>query len=95
MAEAIASLALARILLGTEGIEAADRIEKALSDAWRISEELGSKLLLPHVHLERSQLARLRGDGATKQRELRSAHQLFVETGATGHAQRLAEELGD
>ena len=95
MTAAMSSLGLAHILLGIEGIDAADRIEKALSDAWRISEELGSKLLLPHVHLERSQLAHLRGDEARKQRELRSAHELFVETGATGHAQRLAEELGD
>jgi hypothetical protein len=94
MAEAVASLALTRILLGTEGIDAADRVEKALSDVWHLSEEMGSKLLLPHVHLERSQLAHLRGDEATKQRELRSAHQLFVETGATGHARRLAEKLG-
>lgn len=93
MPEAIASLGLARLLLGTEGVDAADRIEEALSNTWRISEELGSKLLLPHVHLVRSQLAHLRGDEATSRRELRSAHQLFVETGATGHARRLAEEL--
>jgi hypothetical protein len=34
------------------------------------------------------------GDEAAHQRELREAHRLFVEMGATGHSQRLAKELG-
>jgi adenylate cyclase len=87
-------LTLARILLRTEGIRAADRIEGALSEAWRLSEEQGAPVLCPHVHVQRAELARLRGDGTARERELREAHRLFTEMGATGHAKRLAKELG-
>ncbi len=33
-------------------------------------------------------------DEAGRERELREAHRLFTEIGATGHAERLAKELG-
>jgi len=36
----------------------------------------------------------LRGGTAACERELREAHRLYTEMGATGHAERLAEELG-
>ena len=32
-------------------------------------------------------------DDATRERELREAHRLFTEIGATGHAERIAKEL--
>jgi hypothetical protein len=44
----------------------------------------------PIVHEISAELARLRGDEATRGRELREAHRLFVEMGATGHAERIA-----
>ena len=36
----------------------------------------------------------LRGDDATAAAVLRRAHDLYVEIGAGGHAERLTEELG-
>ena len=42
---------------------------------------------------ERARLARLTGDGAAAERELREAHRLYEAIGATGHAGRLAKEL--
>jgi len=47
----------------------------------------------PIVHEISAELARLRADEATRERELRQAHRLFAEMGATGHAERLAKEL--
>jgi hypothetical protein len=44
--------------------------------------------------VERAELSRLRGDGGASERDLREAHRLFTEMGATGHAERLARELG-
>ena len=41
----------------------------------------------------RSQLARQGGQEEERQRELREAHRLFSEIGASGHAERLAGEL--
>jgi hypothetical protein len=40
------------------------------------------------------ELAHLIGDDASRERELREAHRLYTEMGATGHAERLARELG-
>jgi hypothetical protein len=47
----------------------------------------------PHVHLERAEFARLTGDKATCERELREAHRLFLEMGATIRAAEIAKEL--
>jgi hypothetical protein len=88
-----ASLALARLLLRTEGIRAADRIEEALSEVWRLSEEGGAAVWYPHLRVERAALARLRGAGAARERELREAQRLFVEMGATARAEQVAREL--
>jgi hypothetical protein len=45
------------------------------------------------VHVELAELARQSGDADGHDRELREAHRLFTEIGATGHADRLAAEL--
>ena len=49
----------------------------------------------PFIHVERAALARLTGDEPTHERELREAHRLFVEMGATGHAERIASLLAE
>jgi hypothetical protein len=36
---------------------------------------------------------RVLGKDSARERELREAHRLYTEMGATGHAQRLAREL--
>jgi hypothetical protein len=47
----------------------------------------------PFVHVERAELARLTGDEATRERELREAHRLFIAMGATIRAEQVAKEL--
>ncbi len=47
----------------------------------------------PHVYELRAELAHLQGDADTHERELRKAHRLYTEMGATGHAERVAREL--
>jgi hypothetical protein len=43
---------------------------------------------------ERAKLAHLRGDRFSREPELREAHCLYVEMGATGLAERIAKQLG-
>ena len=54
----------------------------------------GAKSYEPFLHVERAELARLTGDEATRQRELREAHRLFLEIGAPIRAEQVAKELG-
>jgi hypothetical protein len=48
---------------------------------------------VPFLHVERAELARLRGDEATRERELREAHRLFTEMGAPIRAEQVAQEI--
>ena len=61
-------------------------------DAWL--EMSGAKSYEPFLRIERAELARLKGDEATRQRELREAHRLFLEIGAPIRAAEVAKELG-
>jgi len=54
----------------------------------------GARLCQPRVHEARAELASLQGDRARREAELREARRLYTEMGATGHAERLARELG-
>jgi tetratricopeptide (TPR) repeat protein len=92
--ECEAQLALARALLQTEGAKARRGIEEALVGALALIEETEARSYTPFVHEERAELARLLGDDVTRERELREAHRLYTEMGATGHAERRARELG-
>ncbi len=89
-----AKLAQARLLLRAEGLAAADRAEAILAELRDACETLDTRLLLPRIDLETAELARLRGDDAARERALRKAHRSFTEIGATGHAERMAKELG-
>jgi hypothetical protein len=51
------------------------------------------KTFEPFIRVERAELARLAGDKAHRQRELREAHRLFLEIGAPIRAERVAREL--
>jgi hypothetical protein len=46
------------------------------------------------LHEARAELERACGDAAAAERELHQAQRLYAEMGATGHAERLARELG-
>jgi hypothetical protein len=53
----------------------------------------GAKSCEPFLGVERAELARLIGDEAKHQRELREAHRLFLEIGAPIRAAEVAKEL--
>jgi class 3 adenylate cyclase/tetratricopeptide (TPR) repeat protein len=89
-----AQLARARVLRQSRGGDAGGEINTALVRAESLIEETGARSYRPFVYEERAELARLLGDGMAHNREIREAHRLFTEMGATGHAERLAKELG-
>jgi hypothetical protein len=47
----------------------------------------------PFLHIEPAELARLNGDEATHESELREAHRLFTEIGAPIRAAEVAKKL--
>jgi len=91
--EPAAQIALTRVLLRAEGAGARSAIEAALDRASTLLRETGAKIHEPGVHIERAELARLLGDEATRQRELREAHRLFTAMGATARAEEVARQL--
>jgi hypothetical protein len=89
-----AQLLQAEFWLRTEGAEARQQIDKVLESVATWIEETGAGAFAPQLHELRAELARLFGDQAARKRELREAHRLCAEMGATGYAERLARELG-
>jgi class 3 adenylate cyclase/tetratricopeptide (TPR) repeat protein len=87
-----AQLALVRVRR-RGGISARTVIEAALGRVLALVRETGARGFEPHVHLERAELHRLTGDVDAGKSELTKAHRLFVEMGATGHADSVAKEL--
>ncbi len=73
---------------------AKDEVECLLDESAALIEEHGILLFAPTWHGRRAKLAALLRDDAGRERELREAHRLFGEIGATGHAERLGRELG-
>src|SRR5262249_997234 len=88
-----AQLTRIRALRETEGLKAIGEIESALAEADAWIEMTGAKSYEPFVHVERAEPARLTGDEASRQRELREAHRLFLEMGAPIRAAEVAKEL--
>jgi adenylate cyclase len=86
------NLVLARVWMDTDA--AAATVAEALDHARNCVEEFGARVYAPMVLLERARLVRLLDDGAAATAHLREAHRLYTEMGATGHAERLARELG-
>jgi hypothetical protein len=89
-----AYLSLARALLSPEHAPEPDEAGAALSAMKTSLEATETVSYEPFWREARAELARLRDDDAARERELREAHRLYVEMGATGHAERLAKELG-
>jgi tetratricopeptide (TPR) repeat protein len=83
-----------RALRETQGIQATKEIEVALAEANAWLEMSGARSYEPFLHVERAELARLVGDEATRESELREAHRLFTEIGAPIRAAEVAKELG-
>jgi tetratricopeptide (TPR) repeat protein len=82
-----------RALRETQGVQATKEIEAALAEADAWLEMSGAKSYEPVLHVERAELARLNGDEATRERELREAHRLFLEIGAPIRAEQVAKDL--
>jgi class 3 adenylate cyclase/tetratricopeptide (TPR) repeat protein len=93
--EAEAQLALARVLLRSEGAGAAAAIRTALDRGETIHAETGAKNRRPFVHLERAELARLENDAPTRERELRTALGLFGEMAAPIRVREVEALLAD
>jgi hypothetical protein len=91
--ECVASLALARVLVQAEGTRARAEIEAAVVRGLALVEETGAALYKPRFHVERAELARLLGDEPMYRRELREAHRLFTEMGATMRAEEVARDF--
>jgi hypothetical protein len=85
-------VALARVLLSSGGPAARTEIEAALAHA-SLVKATEAKAFEPMVHVELAELARQTGDPDGCERELREAHRLFTQIGATPIAARLASEL--
>jgi hypothetical protein len=94
MWEFSALLTRMRALREIHGVKATREIEAALAEADAWLEMSGAKSYEPFLHVERAELARLTGDDAVRERELREAHRLFKEIGAPIRAAEVARELG-
>ncbi len=86
-------LARARVLLAGASLDARAAVEAMLAEAEERIHRSGAVLFQPRIHEQRAALARLTDDEGTRQRELREAHRLFTEMGATARAEQVVREL--
>jgi hypothetical protein len=89
-----AQLIRIRALRELYGIKATREIEATLAEAAAWLEMSGAKSYEPFLHVERAELARLIGDEAAREQELREAYRLFTEIGAPIRGAGVAKELG-
>ncbi len=54
---------------------------------------MGARPFEAQIHEVSADLARVLGEHAEAEHELREAHRLYTEMGATGHTERVAREL--
>ena len=87
-------LLLARIVARARGASARAEVEQLLEESVAYIGETGARAWVPLIHEARAELESACGDAAAAERELREAQRLYAEMGATGHAERLARELG-
>jgi ATP/maltotriose-dependent transcriptional regulator MalT len=90
--EAAAQLALAAALLATDGVVPRAEIDSALERAEQLAESIEGRSLSPRIRELRGRLAAALGDAPASDLLLREALDLYRAIGATGHAERLAEE---
>jgi len=93
LAECIAHIARARVLLRLDAAASGGEIRAGLARALALVEETGAQSNEPFVRVELARLAAAAGDDAARQQELRSAQRLFTEMGAVPRAARMAREL--
>ena len=93
LGEAFGSVILARVLLSSAGASTSDEAEAALARALELVTDTDAKSFEPMARVELAELRRQRGDEEARQQELREAHRLFTEIGASGYADRLEGDL--
>jgi hypothetical protein len=76
------------------GASARAEVEQLLEGSVAYIAETGTRAWIPFLHEARAELERACGDAAAAERELREAQRLHATLGATGHAERIARELG-
>jgi hypothetical protein len=79
-----APIALAQVLIATEGAAAGERIESVLARAMQVARESGALVYEPQVHRELATLARLRGDDPGAEREQAEAERILARFKAPG-----------
>jgi predicted ATPase/class 3 adenylate cyclase len=89
-----AQLVLARTLLASASQESGAEIDVALERVEALIRQTGAVVYQPDLHEVRAEAARRFGDAASAEQELRMAHRLYNEMGATGHVERVGRELG-
>jgi len=82
------ALARAEVALGHD-----DAVDPLLVRAETLIADMGAVAFRPHLAEVRAERARRHGDQAGWRAQLAEAHRLFIETGATGHAARVARTL--
>jgi tetratricopeptide (TPR) repeat protein len=93
-AECYARLVHARVLLSSEGLTGGAGAASALERALALVEETGASCYAAFVRVERARLARLSGDEAGYEHEMRLAQRLFTEMGATAREEEVARKVG-
>jgi class 3 adenylate cyclase/tetratricopeptide (TPR) repeat protein len=91
--EPLACLSLAQVLRRKDGGAAAEEIAALLEQASASIERTGGRLWAPLLHIERAELARLHGDEARWESQLREAYRLLTEMGCTWRAEKVAKAL--
>jgi tetratricopeptide (TPR) repeat protein len=91
--ECQAQITLARALSKSENTDRTEDVKAALDRARELAEDMGARPFEAQIHEVSAELAALLGDDAGREPELREAHRLYTEMGATGHAERVAREL--
>jgi hypothetical protein len=83
----------ARVFIGSAGPAAGGQIEASLLRARELARVTRAKVFEPLIHVEFAELARQSGHQERRERELRAAHRLYKEIGATGQLKQLELEL--
>ena len=93
LAECIAHIGYARVLLRGNAAKERDLISSSLHNALTLIGKTGAYSNAPFVHIELARLAAALGDKRARRAELSTAHRLFSDMGASVRAERIAREL--
>jgi adenylate cyclase len=94
VSEMFAQIAFASSLAAQAGSNTRRDAGKALARASALMEETGALVAEPQIEEAHGRVALACGDPDASRSHLREAQRLYTEIGATGHSQRLADELG-